>query len=225
MNSTLNSNYEVPSSAVGYICDDITTPKAGEKIKVYVPSIMGSTQQGSSSSSSKSSKGNNIFSNESSCKPKSSTTVKSNNYITATVEKNCTWDGIDTVELDGKGKIKKRTVKAGTVVNVNFTNGTLQDATVNTSGGHSSEAMTGSDCARSLGTTYGGDVEESKLEQSGDAYIFKVATPMAAPPHTNLNMTILTQNYELQKKKILQLEKTVNTLMARLDAMGAINLK
>ena len=93
MITSLNFGYTPDSDDYGYAVGDQTVPHSGETLKVYVPSIMSDIERSNEvkTTAKRINSANKIFANASDCRPKSKTTIKSTNAITAKMENNCAY--------------------------------------------------------------------------------------------------------------------------------------
>lgn len=94
----------------------------GEKVKLYIPSVMANIKQTSPTITKVPVKINTIFTNDAGCKPKSKNVLDELNYIESIMEYNCTSDNI----------VVNGTVPNGTKVQASFVNGKLKSPVFNT---------------------------------------------------------------------------------------------
>ena len=116
MITSLNFGYEPNSDEYGYVVGEQATPRSGQTLKVYVPSIMSEIERSDKVVVSKKriNAANKIFANAKECRPKTKTTIKATNAITAKMENNCSYPA-------GLEKIPN-----GTKVDMEFPNNSLE---------------------------------------------------------------------------------------------------
>lgn len=114
---------DLKKESVAIMLENINHPIIpGEKVKLYIPSIMANIKQAIPTISKVPLKINTIFTNDSSCKPRTKNVLNESNFIESTMEYNCTADNILT---DGK-------ILSGTKVQASFVNGKLKSPVFNT---------------------------------------------------------------------------------------------
>lgn len=241
MMTSLKPSVDLTKDALAYTVDqNITTPQVGQKVKLYIPVIMANIPQEAKSKDYKLiTKGNTIFKNAPACRPSVQTTLTAQNYIEAECENNTNWDGADSISLDSKGAVKKRTVNSQTKLTATFTNGKFKSITFNTCK-YTSDSITKTQYT-STGR-YSGDVKLSDVKEtvsdidtitvtlpSVESYTSGVQTmgvmPRAGaseieiPDVDSINATINALSRDVQ-----EIQKTLNTLLQRLESTKTISV-
>ena len=97
MVSNLSLYTELTEETIGYILERVDKPRAGSLIKVYIPKIMQNIQRGSKPQIKIcGTQYNGGIINASDCKPKISSLLKEQNYLTGILESNSSISSIST---------------------------------------------------------------------------------------------------------------------------------
>lgn len=91
-----DSEFKLPTEGViGYTIEKVDpAPKAGEKLKLYIPTLMSGITKGKPQTKKVALTKKQIFINDASNRPTATTSVITQNYISATMENNCSWKNV-----------------------------------------------------------------------------------------------------------------------------------
>lgn len=230
MITSIKPSIDLNKEALAYTVDaNIKTPAVGEKVKLYIPVIMANIPQEDESKEYKLiTKGSSIVKNASSCMPKFNTVLTAQNYIEGECENNTNWDGADSISIDSKGAVKKRTVKQKTKLSASFTNGKFKAITFNTCK-YVSDSI--GDAKYTSTGRYSGDVQMSEIKElESDIEIVEIEIPstfeitregmnIEIPDVDSINRTINTLSKDVQT-----MQKTLNLLLQRLESSKVISV-
>ncbi len=119
-------NFDLSKPFLAKITEDIDINDIEKGVPVYIPLLMCNIDYGSPKSQMIRIISTNIFKNDKECKPKVSSVIKQQNYITVNKENNTTLSEL-TVKKDNK-----EIIPMGTKVEVQFNHGKLSIGTFNT---------------------------------------------------------------------------------------------
>ena len=120
MISSLDTNFDLSGSDVGYIVGDY--PIGTQKFNVYIPRLMVNIKKTNSKIYIPTNYNRTRYTNAETCRPNVSSKVYAKNYIEATVESNA---NVDQFAVNG-------IIKDGTKVMCRYRNGLLSHVTINT---------------------------------------------------------------------------------------------
>lgn len=101
MISSLDLNFDVLSDMMGIVVEKKNpAPKEGETLQLYIPSIMPNISQSIPTKTVNFiNKGTRLFLNDSECRPRCKTLLKTQNYLTGILENNSEWKNQSTSEI------------------------------------------------------------------------------------------------------------------------------
>ena len=119
-------NFDLSKPFLAKITEDIDINDIEKGVPVYIPLLMCNIDYGSPKSQMIRIISTNIFKNDKECKPKLSSVIKQQNYITVNKENNTTLSKL-VIKKDNK-----EIISMGTKVEVQFNHGKLSVGTFNT---------------------------------------------------------------------------------------------
>lgn len=104
MISSLELNFDVLSDMLGIVVEKKNpAPKEGETLQLYIPILMTNLPQSIPTKTSNFiNKGTKLFLNDSECRPRCRTLLKTQNYITGYLEKNSEWVNSSTSDVKSR---------------------------------------------------------------------------------------------------------------------------
>ena len=101
MITSFELNFDVLSEMVGVVVEKKDpAPKEGETLKLFIPKLMPNIDKSIPVKSSNFiNKGSKLFLNSSECRPRCRVLLKTQNYLTGYLEKNCEWNNVSNSKI------------------------------------------------------------------------------------------------------------------------------